>query len=61
MRKQADEKLYERWLDATRAMETLPWDEVQRDLKIIRAIKKEQAQLKTTAQSKDDSILSIIH
>jgi len=45
MRKRTDKKLYERWLDATKAMETLSWDEVRRDLEVIRAIKKEQVQI----------------
>jgi len=45
MRKRIDKKLYDRWLDATEAMETLSWDEVQRDLEVIRAIKKEQVQV----------------
>ena len=48
MRKPTDKKLYERWLDATKAMETLSWDEVRRDLEVIRAIKKEQVQITAT-------------
>ena len=39
MKKRADKKLYERWLDATGAMETLSWDEVRKDLEVIRAAK----------------------
>jgi hypothetical protein len=45
MRKQTDKKLYERWLDATEAMETLSWDEVQKDLEIIKVIKKQQVKI----------------
>jgi hypothetical protein len=42
------DKLQERWLDAAEAMESLPWEEVEQDLKTIRTLIEEKVREKTT-------------
>jgi hypothetical protein len=61
MRKRTDKKLYERWLDATEAMETLSWDEVQRDLEVISAIKKQQVKIPPQGKKYFNMLLDIKH
>ena len=47
MVKKAD-KLQERWLDAAEAMESLPWEDIEQDLKTIKALIEEKVQEKAT-------------
>jgi len=40
--------LRERWLDAAEAMESLPWEDIEQDLKTIKALIEEKVQEKAT-------------